>query len=93
MGELLRTQLRQAGWTIRNTTQLPVVCFTRGGLDNEALLRLCARVVASGEAWISTTILAGTETVLRACITNYQTNPEHIDDLVESLGRALSAER
>jgi glutamate/tyrosine decarboxylase-like PLP-dependent enzyme len=93
MGELLRTQLRQAGWTIRNTTQLPVVCFTRGGLDNEALLRLCARVVASGEAWISTTLLAGTETVLRACITNYQTNPEHIDDLVESLGRALSAER
>jgi glutamate/tyrosine decarboxylase-like PLP-dependent enzyme len=93
MGELLRTKLRQAGWTIRNVTQLPVVCFTRDGLDNEALLRLCARVVASGEAWISTTILAGTETVLRACITNYQTNPEHIEDLVESLGRALSAER
>ena len=93
MGQLLRTRLQDAGWTIRNSTQLPVVCFTHSGLNDERILRLCARVVSSGEAWISTTLLAGKETVLRACVTNYRTSPQDIEDLVSSLGRALEAER
>ena len=93
MGEILRRRLEQDGWTIRNRTPLPVVCFTRPGLEHDQLLRLCARVVNSGAAWISTTVLAGKETVLRACITNYRTDSRHIDELVTSLGRAFEAER
>ena len=84
------TAASREGWKIRNETKLPVVCFTRRVADvTTQLLRICARVVNSGEAWISTTLLAGNETVLRACITNYRTNPQHVEDLVAALGRGL----
>ncbi len=73
MGEALRQRLVAEGWEIRNEAKLPVVCFTRDSLREDELLRICARVVNSGEAWISTTLLAGKEMVLRACITNYLT--------------------
>src|SRR3989441_9789191 len=33
MGEVLREALRRAGWRVVNTTPLPLVCFTRDGLD------------------------------------------------------------
>jgi hypothetical protein len=93
MGELLRQSLQQEGWTVRNRTKLPVVCFTRAGLNDDEIVNLCARIVKSGEAWISTTLLAGRETVLRACITNYRTSPQDIDDLIVSLRRAMDVQR
>lgn len=92
MGRLLRERLRADGWTIRNRTELPVVCFTREGLSKDQLLQICSRVVSSGAAWISTTVLAEHETVLRACITNYRTAPEHVEELVASVGAALQTE-
>ena len=86
MGNLLRTRLVSNGWHIENETPLPVVCFTDpGGADPH---QIAMRVVRSGEAWISTTVLAGSKTVLRACITNYRTTPEDISALIQSLGRA-----
>ncbi len=86
MGDLLRSMLARAGWRIENETPLPVVCFTDpGGADPH---QIAMRVVASGEAWISTTVLAGSKRVLRACITNYRTAPEDIAALIQSLGRA-----
>ena len=48
---------------------------------------LCARLVKSGETWISTTVLHGRQTVLRACITNYRNGPQDVEALVMSLGR------
>ncbi|HTP86275.1 MAG TPA: hypothetical protein VMJ34_04980, partial [Bryobacteraceae bacterium] len=76
----------RAGWRIENQTPLPVVCFTDpGGADPH---RIAMRVVESGEAWISTTLLAGSKTVLRACITNYRTTPADIAALIDTLGRA-----
>jgi glutamate/tyrosine decarboxylase-like PLP-dependent enzyme len=93
MGEALRQRLQQEGWTIRNRTGLPVVCFTRAGLNDDELVNLCAQVVKGGEAWISTTLLAGKETVLRACITNYRTSAQDIDDLIVSLRRAIEPQR
>ena len=93
MGVFLREALQRHGWTIRNQTDLPVVCFTSDRLENEHLLRIASRVVQSGEAWISTTLLGGSEWVLRACITNYRTEREHVERLVESLNRARMAER
>ena len=86
MGDMLRMRLAQAGWQIENETPLPVVCFTDPGGAHPH--RIAMSVVESGEAWISTTVLAGSKTVLRACITNYRTSPEDIDALVETLGRA-----
>jgi aromatic-L-amino-acid/L-tryptophan decarboxylase len=93
MGDALRQRLVAEGWKIRNEAKLPVVCFTRDSLRDDQLLRICARVVNSGEAWISTTLLAGKQMVLRACITNYLTELEHVDALVAALGKAWGAER
>jgi glutamate/tyrosine decarboxylase-like PLP-dependent enzyme len=93
MGAALRIRLTERGWTIRNQTKLPVVCFTRDSLTSDQLLRICARIVDSGEAWLSTTLLAGKEMVLRACITNYRTDTEHVDRLVDAVGDAWEAER
>jgi glutamate/tyrosine decarboxylase-like PLP-dependent enzyme len=93
MGDALRARLVAEGWKIRNEAKLPVVCFTRDSLTHEKLLRICARVVNSGEAWISTTLLPGKEMVLRACITNYRTEVEHLDRLVHALRKAWETER
>ncbi len=49
----------------------------------EAIIAL--EIVVSGKAWISTTRIAGSTPVLRACITNYPTESEDILALVEAL--------
>jgi glutamate/tyrosine decarboxylase-like PLP-dependent enzyme len=86
MGDLLRTRLASAGWQIENDTLLPVVCFTDPhGADPHAM---AMDIVASGEAWLSTTLLAAKRTTLRACITNYRTTSEDIAALIDALGRA-----
>jgi glutamate/tyrosine decarboxylase-like PLP-dependent enzyme len=88
MGALLRRSLEESGWEILNDTPLPVVCFADAGASDERQQQIALAVVASGEAWISTTLLGGKRTSLRACITNYLTGPEDIAALVESLRRA-----
>jgi glutamate/tyrosine decarboxylase-like PLP-dependent enzyme len=86
MGQLLRSGLRDAGWRIENDTLLPVICFSDpGGADPHAI---AMEIVASGEAWISTTVLAGGRNVLRACVTNYRTTAKDIEALIGALGRA-----
>ncbi len=87
MGALLRERLRAEGWSIDNDSPLPVVCFSDpGGADPHAI---AMAIVSSGEAWISTTRLGPSKTVLRACITNFLTT---VDD-VASLAAALAATR
>lgn len=88
MGTKLAEKLAAAGWTIANDPVLPVICFSEPDRDSAWHHEVAMRVVSSGEAWISTTLLAGNRTVLRACITNYKTMPEHLDRLVDSLERA-----
>ncbi|MCP5120796.1 MAG: aminotransferase class V-fold PLP-dependent enzyme [bacterium] len=85
MGDLLRTGLTETGWEIVNHTPLPVVCFTHSEIENPQ--HVVNQVVNSGEAWISTTSLAG-RVVLRACITNYRTGEADIRALVDSVNRA-----
>ncbi len=89
MGESLRRELTAAGWRIANRTPLPIVCFTDGRSTdpNEAayLERIAQEIVASGEAWISTTRVGDNQTVLRACITNFRTTDSDISALVRSL--------
>jgi glutamate/tyrosine decarboxylase-like PLP-dependent enzyme len=92
MGNELRKGLAAAGWEVVNKTLLPLVCFVDGtlpqGRSAEFLDALALRVIASGQAWISTTRLAGATPVLRACITNYRTQPADVGALVETLNWA-----
>ncbi len=87
LGQLLRDQLAARGWEIVNQTELPVVCFDKLGVD---IPRTAARVVESGAAWISSTLVGGVadkrRPVLRACITNFQSTPEDVNALVDLLG-------
>jgi glutamate/tyrosine decarboxylase-like PLP-dependent enzyme len=87
MGALLRDRLTASGWRLVNSTRLPVVCFTSAGEEWDMRMhqRVSDAVVASGRAWISTILLDGKTSALRACITNFRTGPEHIQALVEVL--------
>lgn len=91
MGALLREELRAHGWRVVNDTPLPVVCFvdarTPHGAEAAWLEGLAQAVVASGEAWISTTRLDPNTPVLRACITNYRTTEADVRALVHLLDR------
>ena len=91
-GEQLRKELAASGWEIVNHSPLPLVCFVDGrhprGRSAEFLDAVALKVVASGKAWISTTRLAGSTPVLRACITNYRTQAEDVTALVEALNWA-----
>jgi glutamate/tyrosine decarboxylase-like PLP-dependent enzyme len=86
MGVILRQLLASSGWRIENDSPLPVVCFSDpGGADPHAI---AMKIVASGQAWISTTLLKQSKTVLRACITNFLTAEEDIEALVAALNAA-----
>ncbi len=71
------------GWKILNDTKLPVVCFTRDGLDVEAFAK---RLADSGKTWVTTTKLGSAGTpCLRAGITNFRTDEKDIDALLTCL--------
>jgi len=90
MGDLLRDQLRANCWRIVNRSRLPVVCFVDQARDDEEYLRtIVTRVLRSGKAWISSARIGG-KPVLRACITNYDTQAEHVESLVRVLNEARS---
>jgi glutamate/tyrosine decarboxylase-like PLP-dependent enzyme len=89
MGKYLKESLIKEGWFIVNDSILPVACFASSenpSMENLSELEsICTRVVSSGNAWISTTVLNGSVPVLRACITNYRTEKEDIDKLMTTL--------
>lgn len=91
MGDLLRSRLTERGWRIVNDSPLPLVCFTdaAGSWDLARCQRAANAVIESGQAWIST-IQVGRhrEPALRACITNYRTEPRHIETLLSALDEA-----
>jgi len=85
MGKSLREKLQKTGWKIYNSTKLPVVLFGNPDNESEEFVRsTCNRVLKSGKAWISVYSLQGKPT-LRACITNYNTTEEDLDNLVKAL--------
>jgi glutamate/tyrosine decarboxylase-like PLP-dependent enzyme len=89
MGNLLRRELQSGGWRLRNDTELPVVCFDDpGGAHPQEIVN---RLLESQRAWCSTTLLRGSDLVLRACITNYRTGAADVRSLVEALGDARRA--
>ncbi|HET9133276.1 MAG TPA: aminotransferase class V-fold PLP-dependent enzyme [Gemmatimonadales bacterium] len=94
MGELLRDELRAAGWIVVNDTPLPVVNTThpriRSGERTTAQVR--DRVYARGRTWISEVMLTGRERTIRACITSYLTTAADVQVLVEELNAAVDGE-
>jgi len=92
MGALLREQLEASGWQVVNKTPLPLCCFVDArhpeGRSEPYLHKIAMHVVGSGKAWISTTRLAGSIPVLRACITNYRTEACDIAALIDALEAA-----
>lgn len=64
--------------------ELNILCFRRKGLDDEQTAALRDRLIHSGRAWITTTILRG-ERVLRVTMMNPATTEKHIDAMLEEL--------
>lgn len=86
LGDVLRNLLRESGWRILNHTPLPVVCFTREGLDVPSFLDyLRLRQVA----WMSPVEIDGVAAV-RACITNFSTTEDDIRQVVGAVNQLVS---
>jgi glutamate/tyrosine decarboxylase-like PLP-dependent enzyme len=83
MGTLLRQFLVAAGWTVVNSTPLPVICFTREDVDIQAFL---VAIREHQVAWMSEARIGGTP-VVRACITSFKTTESDIQDVVEKITR------
>ena len=83
MGDVLRESLKCAGWRIVNRTPLPVVCFTRDGLDTA---RFVAALHERQIAWMSEVRL-GNAPVVRACITSFRTTEADIQQVVSQMNR------
>lgn len=64
--------------------ELNIFCFRRTGLDNEQTGDLRERLIRSGKAWITTTVLRG-ERVLRVTMMNPRTTEAHIDAMLDAL--------
>jgi glutamate/tyrosine decarboxylase-like PLP-dependent enzyme len=81
MGHVLRKALTDSGWRVINETPLPLVCFTRDGLDNNRFLTaLRDRQIA----WMSEAPV-GEHTALRACITSFRTTEAEIHWVVNEM--------
>ena len=86
MGQVLRESLVASGWSIVNSTPLPLVCFTRDGL---APSRLLAALHERQIAWMSEAQLDGVP-VMRACITSFRTTEGDIEWVVREMNSLVS---
>ena len=86
MGNLLKKKLIDSGWIIKNETGLPVVCFTdnRFETDFSFTKKILNNLISSGRSWLSVYPVKEIQT-FRACITNYNTTEEEINELVDEL--------
>lgn len=86
MGHILRDALKASGWRIMNGTPLPLVCFTRDGLDTG---KLASALRDQQIAWMSETQIAGIP-VMRACITSFRTTEADVRRVVDEMNRLFS---
>lgn len=83
IGKLLKEKLMDSGWTIYNSTELPIVCFNKMEKINDApwTRSIVNQLVSSRKIWVSTYPINGKLT-LRACITNFLTRDQEVDEIV-----------
>jgi glutamate/tyrosine decarboxylase-like PLP-dependent enzyme len=89
LGNVLRSALSSTGWHIVNSTPLPLVCFTRDGLDTS---RFLATLHEHQIAWMSEVRLAGAAPVLRACITSFRTTEADVEWVVREMNSLIYRE-
>jgi glutamate/tyrosine decarboxylase-like PLP-dependent enzyme len=85
MGHVLRSALRASGWSILNSTPLPLICFTRDELIPGEFL---ASLHKCQIAWMSEARV-GTLPVVRACITSFRTTERDIHWVVSEMNRLV----
>jgi glutamate/tyrosine decarboxylase-like PLP-dependent enzyme len=87
---LLKEKLLALGWSIANASPLAVLCIKppRGLGDVRSIVN---RVLASGHAWVAAVRFEGSD-VIRACVTNGETMPDDIVELVSTLQGAAEAD-
>ena len=88
MGDVLREALTASGWRIVNTTPLPLVCFTRDGLNPS---RFLAALYERQIAWMSLVQLGEDTPAVRACITSFRTTESDIESVVREMSRFADA--
>lgn len=90
MADVLRRDLRHAGWEVVNDTPLPLVCTAHPSLpgDEAGMRQLVDTVLAGRRVWVSPVRLADGCWAVRACITSWRTTPDDVAVLVEELERA-----
>ena len=64
--------------------ELNILCFRHRDLDDEQHAELRERLIRSGRAWITTTVLRGRR-VLRVTMMNPRTTEAHIDAMLDAL--------
>ena len=88
MGDLLRRCLITSGWRILNSSPLPVVCFTRDGLNIPDFL---TSLRENQIAWMSEAEISGTP-VVRACITSFLTTEADVLWVTDQINRLVTKE-
>jgi aromatic-L-amino-acid/L-tryptophan decarboxylase len=85
---LLAERLTMRGWRIVNNSPAAVLCIEprHGGA---AVPDIVARVLDSGQAWVSTATFEGRQ-VIRACVTHGETSAADVDTLVAALEAAAA---
>ena len=86
LGCVLRESLKRSGWRIVNNTPLPVVCFTRDGLDHA---KFVAALLKGQIAWMSEAQVGGSP-VVRACITSFRSTESDIAWVVNEMNRLIA---
>jgi len=92
VGQKLREELIQAGFSIVNHSPLPLVCFTHPKIESGERIAdsLVAELVSQGRTWLSAVSLwPNRPKPLRACITNHRTSEEDVTLLVSEVTRIL----
>jgi glutamate/tyrosine decarboxylase-like PLP-dependent enzyme len=95
MGQLLRDELIREGFSLANSSPLPLVCFSHPAVlsgrrtADDVVMTLLAR----GRVWVSSVRLSPDQPkAIRACITNHRTSADDVKCLVSELANALSPE-
>lgn len=92
MGHAMRKLLREKGWTIKNQSGFPIVCFTHPDIKEDSALvqEIVDQLNVSGETWMSTYPINGRLT-LRVQIANYETQVEDLMGFVTLLEKTKNA--
>jgi hypothetical protein len=83
---LLARNAEDLGWRVANDPALAVVCLVPPPRSNE-VQEIVRRVLASGNAWLSSAVFEGRR-VVRACVTHGETTEADIAGVIELLEAA-----